>query len=70
MSIGTVGSMDVERRAKDLKHEILCPKRNKLSPDQAVTLYGMSENLHHLMKARKEVTDKVHDSVVAYMYNA
>ncbi len=40
LSIRTVWSMDVERRAKDLKHEILCPKRNRLSPDQVVTLYG------------------------------
>ncbi len=49
MSVGTVGSMDVERSAKGLKHEILCPKRNKLSTDQAETLFGMSENLHHLI---------------------
>ena len=69
MSVGTVGSMDVERSAKGLKHEILCPKRNKLSTDQAVTLFGMSENLRHLINARKEVTDKIHDSVVAYMHN-
>jgi len=65
----TVGSMDVERSAKGLKHEILCPKRNKLSTDQAVTLFGMSEYLRHLINARIEVTDKIHDSVVAYMHN-
>jgi hypothetical protein len=63
MSVGTVGSMDVERSAKGLKHEILCPKRNELSTDQAVTLFGMSENLRHLINARKDVTDKIHDSV-------
>ena len=41
LSIGTVGSIDVERKAKTLKHDILARSgtSNKLSDDQAITLY-------------------------------
>ena len=56
-----------ERKAKTLKHDILSKKRNKLSDDQAITLYGMSENLCYLYKARKDVVDKMFDSAVGYL---
>ena len=67
LSIGTVGSMDVERRAKTVKEDIMSKKRNRLSDDQAITLYGMSENLRHLYKARKDLVDKMHNSAVGYL---
>ena len=69
LSIGTVGSIDVERRAKGLKHEILSKARNRLSDDQAIILYGMSENLHHLHKASVEMMDKIQDSAGQYFPN-
>jgi hypothetical protein len=41
---------------------ILSKARNRLSDDQAIILYGMSENLHHLHKARVDMMDKIQDS--------
>lgn len=67
LSIGTVGSIDVERKSKTLKHEILSKLRNKLSDDQAITLYGMSENMRYLFKVRSEVVDKAVESAVGYL---
>jgi len=43
LSIGTVGSIDVERRAKGLKHEILSKARNRLSDDQAIIIWHVRE---------------------------
>eukprot|EP00957_Ditylum_brightwellii_P185246 14106132-Ditylum_brightwellii.AAC.1 len=37
LSIGTLGSIDVEQKTKGLKYEILSQKQNKLSDDQAIT---------------------------------
>ena len=54
LSIGLVGSINTERSAKGLKHDILSLKRNRLSDDQALVLYRSAENIRHLMNARKE----------------
>ena len=69
LSIGTIGSIDVERRAKGLKYEILNNARNRLSEDQAITLCGTSENLSHVQKSRADMMDKIQDSAVAYFPN-
>lgn len=57
----------MERKSKTLKHEILSKLRNKLSDDQAITLYGMSENMRYLFKVRSEVVDKAVESAVGYL---
>ena len=69
LSVSAVGSIDVEQRAKGLKHEILSKARNRLSDNQAIALHGMSENLRQLHKERSDVMDKIQDSDVAYFPN-
>jgi hypothetical protein len=49
----TVGSIDVEHRIKPVKNDILSKTRNRLSDSKATVLYRTSENLNHLMKAKK-----------------
>ena len=65
LSIGTVGSINTERSCKGVKHEILSIKRNRLTLDQALTLYRASENLRELMimKLRISITERVHKCI-------
>ena len=49
----TVGSIDVERRIKPIKKEILTKKRNRLQDPKGVALFRASENLKHILKAKK-----------------
>ena len=53
LSMGTVGSMDCERRAEPLKQTILTNKRNRMSDSTGVALLRGNENLHHIMNAKK-----------------
>jgi len=64
MSIGTVGSINTERAAKSLKHDILSIKRNRLSDDQAVILYRVGENLRHLKNVRESISERISNSVL------
>jgi len=64
LSMGTVGSMDCERRAKPLKHTIVTSKRNRLKDETGVALLRGYENLNHLMNAKKLVGKQVHESLL------
>jgi hypothetical protein len=64
MSIRTVGSIDVERRIKPVKNDILSKTRNRLSDSKATVLYRTSENLNHLMKAKKILGKKITDPLI------
>ena len=63
-SMRIVGSIDAERRIKNVKHKILTKKRNRLLDPKGVSLYRASENLKHLMKAKKILGKNITDSLV------
>ena len=63
LSMRTVGSIDVERRIKRIKHNILTKKRNRLQDPKGVVLYRASENLKHIMNAKKMLGKKITDSL-------
>ena len=63
LSMRTVGSIDVERRVKPIKHTILTKRRNRLQDPKRVTLFRASENLKHIMKAKIPLGKKVTDSL-------
>ena len=58
LSMGTVGSMDVERMANPLKNTILTKKRNRLNDPNGVSLL-----LHHIMAAKKLLGKRITDSL-------
>ena len=64
LSMRTVGSIDVERRIKPMKNDILSKTCNRLSDSKATVLYGTSENLNHLMKAKKIPGKKITDPLL------
>ena len=59
LSMRTVGSIDVERRVKPIKHTILTKKRNRLKDPKGIALYRASENLKHIMKAKIALGKKI-----------
>ena len=59
-SLRTVGSIDVERRIKPVKENILTKKRNCLLDPKGVALYRASENL---MASKKRLGKKITDSL-------
>jgi len=63
-SMGTVGSINTERSAKGLKHDIRSLKRNRLSNDQVMILYASSDNLGHLVRVRMQIVEKVRNSLL------
>mmetsp|Transcript_15917 Transcript_15917/g.23630 ORF Transcript_15917/g.23630 Transcript_15917/m.23630 type:complete len:271 (-) Transcript_15917:20-832(-) len=65
LSMGTVGSMDVERMANPLKNTILTKKRNRLKDDTGVSLLRAHQNLHHIMAAKKLLGKRISDSLQA-----
>ena len=58
LSMCTVGSIDVERRIKPVKNDILTKFRNRLSDEKGIILYRASENLRHLMNADEKILGK------------
>ena len=64
LSMGTVGSMDCERRAKPLKHTILTSKQNKMHDLTGVALLRGYVNLHHIMNAKKLLGKNIYESLV------
>ena len=62
LSMGIVGSMEVERRVKPLKDSILSKKRNRLSDSKALVLWRASENLQHIMDAKKVLSKSINNS--------
>ena len=63
LSMRTVGSIDVERRVKPLKHTILTKKRNRLQDPKGICLFRASENLRHIMTAKKILGKSVTESL-------
>ena len=65
LSMGTVGSMDVERMANPLKNTILTRKRNRLNDPTGVSLLRAHQNLHHIlvMAAKKLLGKRITDSI-------
>ena len=63
LSMRTVGSMVVERSIKPIKHTIMTKKRNRLQDPKGVVLYRASENLKHIMNAKKILGKKITDSL-------
>ena len=63
MSMCTTGSIDVERRIKPLKHNILTKKRNCLKDPKGVMLLRAGENLKHELAAKMQLGKKITDSL-------
>ena len=53
LSMRAVGSIDVERRIKQMKGNIMTKKRNRLKDPKGVSYLRASENLNHIMHAKK-----------------
>ncbi len=64
LSMRTVGSIGIKRRVKPLKDTLLTKKRNRLADPKGVALFRASENLKHIMRAKKVLGKKVTDSLV------
>ena len=64
LSMRTVGSIDVERMIKPIKHNILTKKRNCLHDPKGIALYRASENLKHIMDAKLILGKKITDSLL------
>ena len=62
LSMRTSGSIDVERRNKSLKHNIVTKKRNRIKDPKGICLLRSSENLKHIMKAKKALGKRITDS--------
>ena len=52
LSLKTVGSMDAERAAKPLKHNIMTKERNKLGHEKAEVLLRTQTNLRYLLSVK------------------
>ena len=63
LSMRTVGSIDVERRIKPIKHTILTKKRNRLSDAKGIVFFRASENLKHIAKAKNSLGKKIYESL-------
>ena len=65
LSMRTTGSIDVERRIKPLKHNIMTKKRNRLKDPKGISLLRgqEQENLKHLMRAKLDLGKKITDSL-------
>ena len=57
-----VGSMDVERTVKPVKHEIMTRNCNRLSDPKGVALFRAKVNLKHIMDAKKRLGKRITDS--------
>ncbi len=57
----TVGSIDVEHRVKGIKDTTLTKKSNHLANPKGVALCLASDNLRHIMKAKKILGKKITD---------
>ena len=63
LSIRNVGSIDVERKVKPIKHTIMTKKQNRLKDPKGVALFRAQENLKHVMRAKKSLGKKITDSL-------
>ena len=63
LSMRTTGSIDVERRIKPLKHNIITKKCPRLQDLKGICYLRASENLTHVMKAKKSLGKRITDSL-------
>ena len=63
LSMRAVGSIDVERRVKAMKGNILTKKRNKLKDPKGVAYLRTSENLNHISNAKQVLGKHFTDSL-------
>ena len=63
LSMRTTGSIDVERRIKPLKHNIMTKKSNRLKDPKGISLLRGQENLKHSMQAKLDLGKKITDSL-------
>jgi hypothetical protein len=63
LSMRTAGSIDVERKVKPLKHQILSKTRNRLQDYKGVAYFRAKENLNHIMNAKKVLGKRITDSL-------
>ena len=61
LSMPAVGSIDVERRIKQMKGNIMTKKRNRLKDPKGVSHLRASENLKHIMHAKKALGKNIAD---------
>jgi hypothetical protein len=64
LSVKSVGSFNVECKAKPFKHCNLTKGRNDLSDARGVVLFRCGQNLRHLHCARKAIKGKVYTGVL------
>ena len=62
LSIETSGSIEVERRVKPMKNEILTKQRNRLSDEKAAILLRASQNLRYLAEAKSAMKQAIANS--------
>jgi len=61
LSMRAVGSIDVERRIKQLKGNIMTKKRNRLKDPKGVVYLRTSENLKHIVNAKKAIGENIYN---------
>ena len=62
LSMRTVGPIDAERMIKPIKHTILAKKHNRPQDPKGIALFRASENLKHIMRAKKILGKTITDS--------
>lgn len=65
LSMRTVGSIDVERVAKPLKHAILTAQRNKLADGKGTALLRCNQNLKHMLNAKLALKKSINESLIS-----
>ena len=63
LSMRAVGSIDVERRIKKMKGTIITKKRNRIKDPKGVAYLRASENLKHIIHAKKVLRKNMADSL-------
>ena len=63
LSMRAVQYIDAERRIKQLKHNIVTKKHNRLKDPKGEFFLRASENLKHIMRAKKILGKKITDSL-------
>ena len=64
ISMHTIGSIDIERKVKPIKHTIMTKKYNQLKDPKRITCFRAQENLKHVMRVNKAFEKKITDSLL------
>jgi hypothetical protein len=64
LSMKSIGSMDVEPRAKPFMHCMLSKDRNRLSDEKGIVMLRAGQNLKHLHHAQESIKGKVYTGVL------